>query len=254
MSPVPASKSAQLGLGHGGLGASHLANGHAVRQTSPLSAARPLAELMLPGIAQVRAQAEPFARAWQAANKEARESSAPLWVALGDSMTQGIGAASIHGGWVGQLQAPLTRAGSPLRVVNLSVTGAGIADVLASQVPELAQLASRTTLVTVLAGANDMFPRHRRQHAVTAMAGLLTALPAGKSIVATLPRRNPAALAINALIDSAATQGMITVAELRGMTLRSLIGTRAADLFHPNERGYAGLADTFAQAVHAHLA
>jgi lysophospholipase L1-like esterase len=164
-------------------------------------------------------------------------------------MSQGLGAGSIDGSWVGQLQGRLARAGSPLRVVNLSVTGAGIADVLARQLPGLARLGDRVALVTVLAGANDMFGRGRRRPAVAAMGNLLAALPAGKSVVATLPRRNHAALAINALIDDAARDGAIAVADLRGMTVRSLLRTRAADLFHPNERGYAALADTFGRAM-----
>jgi hypothetical protein len=42
---------------------------------------------------------------------------------------------------------------------NLSVTGARLRDVLTGQVPALAGLGDRVALVTVLAGANDMFPR-----------------------------------------------------------------------------------------------
>jgi hypothetical protein len=54
--------------------------------------------------------------------------------------------------------------------------------------------------------------------------------------------RNTHALAINALLDDAAGRGTIALAELRGMTVRSLIGTWAEDFLHPNERGYAHIA------------
>jgi lysophospholipase L1-like esterase len=203
----------------------------------------------VPGIGRVRAQVEPFARAWQAANAEALGSTGPLWVALGDSMSQGIGANSIDGGWAGQLHARHVRAGSRLRLVNLSVTGARLRDVLTGQVPALAGLGDTVALVTVLAGANDMFPPGRRPAAVAAMASLLDGLPAGKTVIGTLPRRNTHALAINALLDDAAGRGTIALAELRGMTVRSLIGTRAEDFFHPNERGYAHIADVFGRAI-----
>jgi lysophospholipase L1-like esterase len=39
------------------------------------------------------------------------------------------------------------------------------------------------------------------------------------------------------------------VADMRGRTLASLRGTRADDHFHPNERGYASIADAFAMAI-----
>jgi GDSL-like Lipase/Acylhydrolase family len=223
------------------------------RRVTWLTAARPAAERIVPGLAVVRAQVTPFARAWQAVNAEALRSGAPLWVALGDSMSQGLGAASIDGGWVGQLHAQLRQAGSPLRVVNLSVTGARLRDVLLRQAPQIAPLGGAVAVVTVLAGANDMFPRSRGRFAPPYMARLLAVLPPGRTVVATLPRRNPAALAVNAVIDDAARRGTVTVADMRGLTLRSLIGTRAPDLFHPNERGYAGLADTFGRAFPAGL-
>jgi acyl-CoA thioesterase-1 len=203
----------------------------------------------MPGIARVQAQVQPFAAAWRVANDAARQAEGPLWVALGDSMSQGIGAADISGGWVGQLHARLTGHGLRLRLVNLSVTGARIGDVASQQLPQIPALGAPPALITVLAGANDMFPISRRPPAVAQFTALLSALPAGQIVVATLPRRNGASRAINALIDREAASGQIQIAEMRGMTVRSLIGTRAADHFHPNERGYAGIATAFDRAI-----
>jgi lysophospholipase L1-like esterase len=202
----------------------------------------------VPGIARVHAQVRPFAAAWLAANAEAQRGEGPLWVALGDSMSQGIGARDISGGWVGQLHARLTAEGHRIRLVNLSVTGARVRDVVDQQLPQLHAL-GRPALITVLAGANDMFPRGRRAAAVGQFAALLDQLPAGRSVIAALPRRNAHALSINALIDSAATRGKVRIADLRPMTVRSLIGTRAEDHFHPNERGYARITEAFGQAI-----
>jgi lysophospholipase L1-like esterase len=54
---------------------------------------------------------------------------------------------------------------------------------------------------------------------------------------------------VNALLDQAAADGAIRIADLRGMRLRWLIGTRASDHFHPNERGHARIAEAFGQAI-----
>ena len=189
----------------------------------------------------------PFAQAWQAANAEALQMTGPLWVALGDSMSQGIGARDISGGWVGQLHTRMTAAGRDFRLVNLSRTGARVHDVLGDQLPQLREL--EPDLITVLVGANDMLRRNRRAAAVRDFRELIADLPAGRTVLATLPRRNKHALAINALVDDAVAGGRVRVADMRGRTLASLRGTRAEDHFHPNERGYAGIADAFASAI-----
>jgi lysophospholipase L1-like esterase len=210
---------------------------------------RSVVDWVVPGVARVRAQKEPFAAAWRAANEAALEGEGPLWVALGDSMTQGIGAAGISGGWVSQLHNQLTAQGRPFRLVNLSVTGARVRDVVDDQLPRLEALRVTPDLVTVLIGANDMFPRSRRPGAVGRYAALLDRLPAGRSVVAPLPQRNRPALAINALIARAAARGQVRVAEFPRTGLRSLLGTLAEDHFHPNERGYARIAAAFRPAI-----
>jgi lysophospholipase L1-like esterase len=204
---------------------------------------------VVPGVPRVRAQKEPFAAAWRAANEAALGGEGPLWVALGDSMTQGIGAADISGGWVSQLHARLTAEGHPLRLVNLSATGARVGDVVEQQLPQLEALGIASALVTVLIGANDMFPRSRRAPAVAQYAALLDRLPAGRTVVAPLPQRNGPALAINAAIGQAAARGRIRVAEFPQTSLWSLFGTLAEDHFHPNERGYASIATAFGRAI-----
>ena len=211
-----------------------------------------LAGRLLPGIARVHAQAAAFGDAWQRSNEEARAANGPVWVALGDSMSQGIGARSIEGGWVGQLRSRLMAQGVPVRLINLSATGARVKDVVQFQLPELAAL-GQPAVVTVLVGANDMFPPARRTGALSPYSELLSALPGGRSVVGTLPRRNRSALAINALVDAAAARGEVRIADMRGMTVRSLWGTRAEDLFHPDESGYAWIARRFAPAVEATL-
>ena len=63
-------------------------------------------------------------------------SPGPLWVVLGDSTAQGLGALSPDGGYVGQVLAELRRqTGLPWRVLNLSVSGSLTRDVLGAQLP-----------------------------------------------------------------------------------------------------------------------
>ena len=147
------------------------------------------AALALPGVRAVRAQIEPYARAWQQANTAALAAGAAggaLWVALGDSMTQGIGASRFDRGWVGQLGAQLARRGHQVRIVNLSVSGARAGDVLADQLPAIARLGLRPALVTVLIGSNDLMRRRHRDALAGLFGELLDRLPAG-AVIANLP-------------------------------------------------------------------
>ncbi len=53
-----------------------------------------LVRVVVPGVRQVHAQVAPYAKAWDAANATALSGQGPLWVVLGDSTAQGIGAPS----------------------------------------------------------------------------------------------------------------------------------------------------------------
>lgn len=100
---------------------------------------------------------EPYAVRWAEANDLARRGDGPLWVALGDSATQGVGATSPERGYVGQvLDALSDRDGVGWRVLNLSVSGARARDVLAGQLPRLEALDVRPELVSCLVGGNDL--------------------------------------------------------------------------------------------------
>ena len=79
-----------------------------------------------------------FASHWQLHNYRILTESGPLWVVLGDSTAQGLGAPSPEGGYVGQVLAELRqRTGQRWRVLNLSTSGALIRDVLHDQLPRL---------------------------------------------------------------------------------------------------------------------
>ncbi len=212
---------------------------------------------LLPGVGQVQAQIEPYARAWQRANAAALAAGGPLWAVLGDSMSQGIGASRYDRGWVGQLGRELASRGYPVRIVNLSVSGARVADVLDTQLPAMARLGVRPELVTLLIGSNDIMRRRHRAGLAVAFSQLLDRLPDG-AVVAGMPNRNPAARAINELIDRATSggpgrDGRLILADMRSGGPGSWRGRLAGDHFHPNDLGYAGLASAFAGPALARL-
>jgi lysophospholipase L1-like esterase len=203
-----------------------------------------LASRLLPGVRTVQEQIGPYAEAWRRHNIAALAATGPLWVALGDSMTQGIGAPAYDRGWVGQLAARMPG----WRVVNLAISGGRVRDVLDRQLPALSALGAVPDLVTVLAGSNDLMnPRYREQLG-TDLRALLQRLPAG-TVVGNQPGTYAAALEVNRIIDDAVAEHGLVLAELRDPRTRHWSGKLAADHFHPNERGYAGMAEIFADAI-----
>lgn len=162
------------------------------RTAKPPSVGMSVAMRLVPGVRRVHDTIVPFAQAWDEWNAEALRVTGPLWVALGDSMSQGIGASDITGGWVGQLYSRLGSSEEPVRLVNLSTTGARVNDVLTTQLAQLRALPIEPDVVTVLVGANDMLRRSRRAAAVGTFRTLLGELPAGRTVLGELPPAQPA--------------------------------------------------------------
>ena len=192
----------------------------------------------------MQAQVEPYAREWERHNREAVAAGGPLWVVLGDSMSQGVGASAYDRGWVGQLAETLPTH----RLVNLSVYGGRIGDVLERQIPAMESLGVPPDLVTVIIGSNDLIGSKPRDGMPAALAAMLRRLPAG-SIVANQPGRRAAVLEFNRMIDEAASAGDLVLAEFRDPRMRSWKGKLSTDHFHPNDLGYAGMAAIMAEAV-----
>ena len=207
---------------------------------------------ILPGVAEVQEQVVPYAEAWRRANLGALSGGHPRWVALGDSLTQGIGASSPEQGWVGQV---VRRQSAPVDVINLSQSGARVEDVIAAQLPVWRKLAPapRGEMVTLLIGSNDVISPRHRSLLPEAIAELLELLPAG-ALVSTIPSPAGPARAANALIRAAAEAGTIRGVFPAEPNPSAGRGRLAADRFHPNDAGYAMIADTFADAVSAALA
>ncbi|AXT86650.1 SGNH/GDSL hydrolase family protein [Aeromicrobium sp. A1-2] len=210
----------------------------------PVGPAISFAGRFLRGVREVQTQVEPYAHEWERHNQAAAAAAGPLWVVLGDSMAQSIGASAYDRGWAGQLAATLP----DHRLVNLSVSGGRVADLLERQLPAMESLGVEPDLVTVVIGSNDLFSRRWRAGLPGRLAELLPRLPLG-AIVATQPGGRPGSLQFNRQLDEAAAEGSIRLAEFRTPLMRSWKGRLSADHFHPNDLGYAGMAQILASAV-----
>ena len=181
------------------------------------------------------------------------ETGGLLYVALGDSAAQGIGASDPDNGYVGLIAQRLRETtGGPVEVVNLSKSGARIRDVLDTQLPGLESLGREPDVVTVAIGGNDI--RAYDQATFAAEADRLTAsLPKG-AYVADAPYfmhgrwQRDAARAADLLTASATREGLRPVPlheALKAQGWQAMLTQFAADWFHPNDRGHRVWADAF---------
>lgn len=205
---------------------------------------------VVPGVHDVMSQVAPYAAWWEASNRRALASDRPLWIVLGDSLSQGIGATAPDRGWVGLIAEDPPPTLRDAAVVNLSFNGARVLDVLERQLAahDVLRRHHDVARVTLLIGNNDlMSPRWCRDLAPS-MARLLERVPDG-TVVATQPGMQRSARAFNAVVDETAARRDLTVADFRIPHLRDFLGRLGRDFFHPNDRGYSQMAEV----VHAVL-
>ena len=195
----------------------------------------------------MRAQVQPYAEAWHRANVTALGQLEPLWLVLGDSSAQGIGASAFDRGWVGQLRQLLAAEGQEWRVINLSQSGGRVRDVVDEQLPLADRLALTPALITVAVGANDIRPG-RRDGLEVGLERLTAALPT-RTVLGTIPGRPKIVQPFNELIRQWSARHDLRVAETGGAIRPPWRGKLASDHFHPNDVGYAMWADAFAASL-----
>jgi lysophospholipase L1-like esterase len=197
------------------------------------------------GVTAMREDCAAFACHWRAHNDQIGGQQGPLWVVLGDSTAQGLGAAAPDGGYVGQVLTALRhQTGLPWRVLNLAVSGSLTRDVIASQIPGLP---ARPELVTCGVGVNDIFytPPARLFGDLRA---LIAALPDG-TVVLDLPLPTgfwgfvgrasvPYVTRINRVIHTTAGRRGLPVARVSTHFTPPWTGKFASDCFHPSHHGY----------------
>ena len=205
------------------------------------------------GLLHMKASLTSYAHYW----RQRPASGEFVYVALGDSAAQGIGASQPERGYVGLLTRHLEQAtGKSVRTVNLSVSGAKVADVIAKQLPELKNY--QPDLITVEIGGNDVI-----HYDSTAFGRDFTRLAAAlppRAIVSNIPffggriKRNAEVKAANQIITTTAQQHHLRLVDLYGETARnqSLLNN-SFDLFHPSDRGYKNWEAAFWKTIEPNL-
>jgi lysophospholipase L1-like esterase len=210
-------------------------------------------------IRTIEKQREPHAAFWDRWNANAIEQDGPLWVALGDSSSQGIGATDPAESWIPKMLPRLREeTGAEWRVLNLSMTGAKLEHILKIALPKVRQLEDaghRPQLVTHLAGANDLMAVPSWAAAPTTIQHVLDALP-DDSIVARVGERS-------ALLGGAVPKVMNRTIEREAAhrpfhlfwpwDWPSRDGL-AIDKWHPGPKGYDYMVELIWPAIAARLA
>ncbi len=208
------------------------------------------------GLLHEHASLKGFAEYWAKQNKTA--SGTFTYVALGDSTAQGIGSDKPTSSYVGLLADRIAQqTGQKVRLINLSVSGAKIDDVLNKQIPELKNY--HPDIVTVEVGANDL-ANYKPEQFKSSFEKLVSQLPEN-TYISDMPyfggriRKNDQALAANVIISKAIDGKKLHLVKLQQLTRsRQSMRDYAVDLFHPSSRGYINWADAFWIKIQPRLA
>lgn len=211
-------------------------------------------------VRQVRRSVAEYREHWRdLAEAHDPDSDAVRYVALGDSAAQAVGASTPEAGYVATVAQHLAgTTGRDVHMFNLSVSGAKAADVLEDQLPRLAALGFVPDVVTLGIGGNDVVDRRISVEAfLDTMAEVLAELPPG-SYVADPPgflippfeaRSDAMAVGVRPLIRDADHHLVALHRATRSAGHLGWVRNVAADAFHPNDRGYAGWAAAFIEAL-----
>jgi lysophospholipase L1-like esterase len=219
------------------------------------------------GVAELRADRAEFRAYWNAHNvrvlgkreraQQDQNAPDPLWVVLGDSTAQGLGATGPYGGYVGQTLHELRRTtGKHWRVLNLSVSGALIRDVIADQLPRLD--GQPADLITCGAGANDilfsspgkLFSDLRTLLAAVPRDTVMLDLPLLSGFWWIVGRMSvPYITRINRVIREVADERSLRVAEVSRHFIPPWAGKFSVDNFHPSQDGYRDWSRALVEAL-----
>jgi len=204
------------------------------------------------GVRKIDGQVTEYHQRWDAHNETARSGDGPLWIALGDSSSQGVGASDWSNGWTHAVLERIREAtGEPWRIVNLSMSGGRFADVTDRQLPVLNQLLPEPELVTCVIGSNDLMWRRGRPEAIyrDAQAMVNRLPPATWLSHLNGPGDRPDRL--NEIFADAEK-----ARDLRPFNIWKWPSGRnalAEDMVHPSDVGYRHMADLAWSALEGHF-
>lgn len=203
------------------------------------------------GVAEIEAQVERYAQRWDESNERARHQKGPLWVALGDSSSQGVGASAWEHSWTHVVLTHLRReTGEQWRLINLAMSGGRFLDVADRQIPVLNTMLDEPQLVTCVIGSNDLMWRRGVKGVVADAERAVDRLPDG-SFVSKLNGPGPRPKLLNAEFErgeQAKDHRLFNI-----WNWPSGRGALAADRVHPSDVGYGHMADLAWSALGAEL-
>lgn len=203
-------------------------------------------------LAEIEAQREPFAEFWDDHNSKALDESGPLWVALGDSLAQGIGATSPENGFVLSVAEQLRQtSGEPWRVINLAMTGARISHVVDDELDILRRAGLDPMITTCMIGFNDFIGGTRTDAIADGARRLVAGVPHGTLVGRVSTRRftKRATVLRDSFVDGHES-GKITLFDPWNWPEATDVWAR--DRIHLNDNGYRHLADSVLAAMVAH--
>lgn len=211
------------------------------------------------GLFALSAQVPTYQKYWDKKNRHAAPDNAITYIAMGDSTAQGIGATSAEKGYVGLVAVAIAqKTGRPVRLINISKSGAKIEDVMNDQLPQLKQIGvDENTIITIEIGANDVARGFDGNAFKNGMNELLPQLPK-QTIISDLPYFGKGRLSSQEKYVKEANQLLSGIADTHGLQLAPLHETteknaswlnNALDLFHPSNRGYKNWFNAFWQQL-----
>lgn len=204
-------------------------------------------------LVRLRRSIKGFPKYWKT---KAEEPGDFIYVALGDSAAQGIGATSPKKSYVSLIaEAVAKTTGRTVRVINLSQSGAPTDDVMHRQLPLLAEY--KADLVTLAIGGNDIRhqldgPKFERN-----IRTIIKQLPKG-TFVADAPyfmhgQWEEGAQQMRDITQRVTKEYGLHVVPLYDLMKqdgwKSMFTSYGADWFHPNARGYRTWYNAFWEEV-----
>lgn len=203
------------------------------------------------GVAKIDSQVEDYHQRWDEANAVARSQVGPLWVALGDSSSQGVGASAWENGWTNQVLRRLRdQTGDPWRLVNLSMSGGRFLDVADRQIPVLNTMLDAPQLVTCVVGSNDLMWRVGARGVTSDANRAIDRVPDG-AFVSKLNGPGPRPKLLNAIFERGASTKDLQLFNIWNWP--SGRGALAADRVHPSDVGYQHMTELAWRALGDHL-
>lgn len=201
-----------------------------------------------------RYQVKIYASFWETNNKTVQlQPKTFLYIALGDSSAQGIGASSPLQGYVGQFAKQIeAKEGKRVQIINLSKSGARIDNVITQQLPELKKY--NPDIITISIGANDVNDEIEEEELAKRLTKLASLLPP-KTLFADvayfhLGKKEIVAKSSQELVQKLSQRYDLVPVPLYEVTRKHHpeAGQYSFDNFHPNDKGYTFWVEAFWEA------